>query len=114
MRGCMKVGTEYGKGKQKITVDHTNQVVDAAVPDEQAEERAENLAGQDESQNQSDGHGQNGDSQSQAAMRDTEASTTVIEGGMGNLRLHMDHPPNQPYVVKQSAENPAFAGGSGM
>ena len=37
MRGCMKVGTEYDKGKQKITVNHTNQVVDAVVPDEQGD-----------------------------------------------------------------------------
>ena len=110
MRGCMKVGTDYGKGKQKITVDHTNQVVDAVLPTEQAEEGTENSTGQDTSQNQSDGGGQNGGSQSQAA---TESSTIGVEARVSNMRLHMEHPPNQPYMVERSADNPAFTGGSG-
>ncbi len=110
MHGCMKVGKEYGKGKQKITVDHTNQVVDGTVPDEQAEE---NSARHDTSQSQPGGHEQNGVNQSQAAPQDTESSMTIVEGGMANMRLHMEHPPNQPYMVERSADNPAFTGEGG-
>lgn len=36
--------SEYGKGKHKITVDHTNQVVDAVIPDMQAEQGTDNSA----------------------------------------------------------------------
>ena len=114
MRGCLKVGTEFGKRKHKITVDHTNQVVNAVVPDEQVNGNTDNSAGTDASQSETGRNecGQNGVNP-QTASQDGESSTAVIKGRMANMHLQLENPPNQPRRVEQSTDNPVFRGKSG-
>lgn len=129
-RGCMKVYSEYGKGKQKITVDHTNAVV-SAPPDEEADEssttpvnapsssRSEPASvptpqsapptsgsGPNMSQIQTDEHCEQNDIVNQKASHDTESSMLVVQSGIQHMRIH-----NQSYVAEGSADNPVWSGG---
>ena len=132
-RGCMKVKTFHGKGKNKRKVDHTSQVVNP-VSSEQAGE-GENTDNPDTTgpgvaanvsptaepvqavpQNGSVQHEQqNGGSQasSREAHTSSEASIVALESGVSSLNIRLEHSPNQPYVVERTAENSAWTEGKG-
>ena len=110
-RGCMKVGSDYGKGKQKIIVDHTSEVVNTPVEEHATPitETAPPTTG--ESQNDSDGRREESGA-TEEIERDTESSMVVNEGGRSHMRVNLDRLPNQSIMVEQSAVNPVWTEGS--
>ena len=134
-RGCMRVYSKYGKGKHKITVDHTNAVV-SAPPDEEADERSTTPvntpsssaptpqsapptsgsvqpttgSGPDLSQIHSDEHCEQNGIINQEASHDTESSMLVVQSGMEHIQIQ--RPTNQSYVAEGSADNPVWGEGN--
>ena len=113
-RGCMKVRSQYGKGRQKISVDHTNEVVNAPTEDiatpanvTPEADNAPATTGNGVHPGQTQSNGQNG--ASHGSLQDTETSMTMVQGGVAHIRINAEHNPNQSYVVEQAADNPAWA-----
>lgn len=130
-RGCMKVKSIHGKGKNKREVDHTSQVINP-VPDEQAGdgEDANNQGTTGEAtangssaaepapvpQNGSMQHDQqNGSNRENAGdvHKSTEASIVALESGVSSLNTRLECSPNQPYMVEHTADNPVWTEGKG-
>ena len=85
----MQVGSDYGKGKQKIIVDHTSEVVNTPVEEHATPitETAPPTTG--ESQNESDGRREESGA-TEEIERDTESSKVVNEGGRSHMRVNLD------------------------
>ena len=124
-RGCMKVKSIHGKGKNKREVDHTSQVINP-VPDEQAAEGGD--AGEATAsgsvaaepppvpQNGTVQHDQqNGGTRENVgdAHTSAEASIVALESGVSSLNTCLESSSNQPYMVECTADNPAWTEGTG-
>ena len=135
-RGCMKVKSIHGKGKNKREVDHTSQVINPVpVPDEPAGagEDANNQGATGEviangssaaepvpvPQNGTIQHEQqNGSNRENAGDIRThhtsaEASIVALESGVSSLNTHLECSPNQPYMVERTADNPTWTESKG-